>query len=156
MRQSISNLCVAVLLATGAALAAQTPAAPAAAKGGDTVLLGCIRSTRADAGNADPKGNVFTLEVTETAATTPSAAPTTSASTRTASAKTTYTLSAPEAVNLSRHLNHQVQLTGRMSAPATTTATPPPANAKPIPGGGGGHRTFEVTALKMIAACPTP
>lgn len=77
MHASLTHFSIAVALATGIPLLAQTPSpsaeqpptqkptSPAAAQAGETMLTGCLRSNRADQGPAHSKGVVFTLEVTE-------------------------------------------------------------------------------------------
>ena len=117
------------------------------------VLTGCLRSSAADTAVAGPSGRIFTLEVmeqprpgTDAVAGGAPAQPT----------KTTYSLSAPESLALAKHADHEVQLTGRLQAPAAAPSrpgAPPRDTAKPA--AGGGHRTFEVSALKMLGAkCP--
>ena len=185
MHASFTRFSIAVALATGIPLLAQTPSpstgqpptqkptSPATAQAGETMLTGCLRSSHADQGAADSKGVVFTLEVTEATGTRP--APSLEAGAPpppAAASKTTYTLNGPESLGLAKHVNHEVQLTGRMQAssatmrsterpqstpPATQTPSPTTGGAKPVAGGGGGHRTFEVAALKMVSAnCSQP
>jgi hypothetical protein len=121
----------------------------------DTVLTGCLKSHGADTAIAGPSGRLYTLEVMEVVKPT---GPTTSAPTGTppAASMTTYSLDNVGKVELEKHADHQVQLTGRLQAPskaAQTSAPAAPAGApagKPTPGGA--HRTFHVTGLKMIAA----
>jgi hypothetical protein len=50
-------------------------------------------------------------------------------------------------VNLAQHVNHQVELTGRVSPAAGGATTPPAAGTA-----GATRPTFTVTSLKMIAA----
>ncbi len=116
-----------------------------------TVLTGCLRSSAADTAVAGPSGRIYTLEVMEMPAKSATAS---SGSAPPAASKTTYSLSAAEAVGLAKHADHEVQLTGRLQAPTTTASTTSPAGApapERKPTAGGGHRTFEVTALKMIS-----
>ena len=117
-----------------------------------TVLTGCLRSSGADTAIAGPSGRLYTLEVID--APSPAATATTRASaTSPAPSKTTYSLSAVEAIGLAKHVDHQVQLTGQLQMPSTAVKETPGVAATPDrkPAPGGGHRTFEVTALKMIA-----
>ena len=140
----ILDVCVlSVALVSSPVLAQQ----PDVEKPPVTILTGCLRSSGADTAVAGPSGRLYTLEVTEvppppsaSAGTTPPVA-----------SKTTYSLAAAESVGLAKHADHEVQLTGRLQAPAaapSSTAKNPATQPKP----GGAHRTFEVTALKMIAA----
>ena len=139
-------LVFSLLVSAGSVLAQQ----PAAADKPPTMMLtGCLRSSGADTAIAGPTGRLYTLEVMEAPATPAPGATTSSAPSVTS--KTTYSLSAPESVGLAKHADHEVQLTGRLQAPAAPPAkqaSPSESPSKP----GGAHRTFEVTALKMIAA----
>ncbi len=176
MHRSVLHFSLALALASGTTLVGQAPPPvpqqpitqppatqpepkmPTTAQAGDTMLTGCLRSSRADTSTADSKGNVFTLEVTEAGATKPSPSPEAGAPSRPmAASKTTYTLSAAESLGLAKHVNHEVQVTGSMQGASTMAGRPqsstPAEGAKPMPGGG--HRTFQVSALKMISAnCP--
>ena len=121
----------------------------------ETVLSGCLRDARADTTNADPKGVIYTLEAAaSTSSTTP--APISGAAQAAAVAKTRYALSVDGSVDLSKHVGHHVQLTGKLLSEQRTSqnaSAPAPTAAKPLPGAA--HRTFQVTGLKMIAAkCP--
>jgi hypothetical protein len=61
-----------------------------------------------------------------------------------------YTLRAESAsVNLAQHVNHQVELTGRVS-PAASGGAAPPAAGTPAPSAA--RPTLTVTSIKMIAA----
>ena len=180
MHKSLTHFSITIALVTGIPLLAQTappstgqpptqkPTTSATAQAGETMLTGCLRSNRADQGAADSKGVVFTLEVTEATGARPAPSEAGAPSPPTGASKTTYTLQGPESLGLAKHVNHEVQLTGRMQAPSSTMpaterpqSTPPPAPS-PSPGaktaaGGGGGRTFEVAALKMVSAnCSQP
>jgi hypothetical protein len=124
--------------------------APAAEAQPVTVLTGCLRSSGADTAVAGPSGRIYTLEVVEPPAkssTTPSTATNPPVAT-----KTTYSLAAAESLGLAKHVDHEVQLTGKLQAPSTAATPPAPGpGTDRKPTAGGGHRTFEVTALKMIA-----
>jgi hypothetical protein len=129
----------------------QSPAAESAQP--VTVLTGCLKSHGADTAVAGPTGRLYTLEVVE--AIKP-AGPTTSTPTGTpqAASTTRYSLDNVGKVELEKHADHQVELTGKMQAPSkaaqsSAPGSPTPAAATPTPGGG--HRTFHVTGLKMIA-----
>jgi hypothetical protein len=122
---------------------------PATEKPPVTVLTGCLKSSGADTAIAGPSGRLYTLEVVEPPPQT--AASSTSAAAPVAS-KTRYSLSAAESVGLAKHVDHEVRLTGSLQAPSPSTAAKPGAPAKDAPKPGGAHRTFEVTALEMIAA----
>ena len=121
----------------------------------ETVLTGCLKSHGADTAIAGPSGRLYTLEVVEMVK---PAGPTTSTATGTppAGSITTYSLDNVGKLELEKHADHQVQLTGRMQAPsnAAQTSAPvaPPGAPAVKPSAGGGHRTFHVTGLKMIAA----
>jgi hypothetical protein len=112
-----------------------------------TLLTGCLVSSGADTAVAGPSGRLYTLEVLE-APSQPS--PSATGTTPPVASKTTYSLSAPESLNLAKHDGHEVQLTGSLQAPApqATPGTGGATTSKP----GGAHRTFNVTALKMVAA----
>ena len=125
---------------------------PESAPPPETMLTGCLKSHGADTAIAGPSGRLYTLEVMETVE---SASATTSTPTGTppSTSTTTYSLDNVGKVELDKHADHQVQLTGRMQAPskaAQEKAASASPTAKPSPGGG--HRTFHVTGLKMIAA----
>lgn len=126
--------------------AAQQPAAEQ--KPPITLLTGCLVSSGADTAVAGPSGRLYTLEVLETPAQPSSSAAGTPPP---VASKTTYSLSAPESLNLAKHDGHEVQLTGSLQAPSPQ-ATPGAAGAATPSKPGGAHRTFNVTALKMIAA----
>lgn len=111
-------------------------------------LTGCLRSSGASTAVAGPSGRIYTLEVVDPPSA--SAATTTGANPPMAS-KTTYSLSAAESLQLEKHADHEVQLTGRRQAPATAAAKTPGAKPADPPAPGGGHNTFNVTALKMIS-----
>jgi hypothetical protein len=147
---------LASTILVGPASAAVGPQKPPteSAESPETLLTGCLKSHGADTAIAGPSGRLYTLEVVETveapAATTstPTGTPPPGAS------KVTYSLSNEGKIDLEKHADHQVQLTGRMQAPsqaAQEKADRPGAPAtRPEPGGA--HRTFRVTGLKMIAA----
>jgi hypothetical protein len=132
-------------------------------------LTGCLISTP----NPDPAGSVgkppiYTMEVAASspapASGTSTASPTGKAPSSSSAAKpTVYTLSAAESIGLAKHVNHLVEVTGRLqTTQSQSTAKVPPATAgakpaEPESKAGGAHNTFEVTALKMVSAsCKQP
>lgn len=131
---------------------AQTPAGDKPAQP-EMMLTGCLRSSGADTAVAGPSGRLYTLEVLETvrpAGTAPDAPPP-------APTKTTYSLALAPGLELEKHADHEVQLTGRLQAPSTARSdragapgAPGSSPQKPTPGGG--HRTFQVSAVKMVSA----
>ncbi len=182
MHKRFTQLSLAVLLAGGVPLLAQNPSQPPGqppqtppatqrptteqptstmVAGAETTLTGCVRTQRADAGSADTKGNIYTLELSsgagrgEGAASGGTAA--TGAARAAATAEMTYTIAAPESVAIGKHVGHQVELTGRvqpaMGSRGAAAGVGAATATKPEPGGA--HRTFQATALKMISAkCP--
>jgi hypothetical protein len=146
-----------VSLALCDAASAQQPAVTEPRPPADTILTGCLRSSGADVAVAGPSGRLYTLEVTEAAK--PSTEATAAGATTGSGSKVTYSLSVPSSIDLEKHADHEVQLTGRLQPPSTprppagsptTTAAP---SQKPQPGGA--HRTFQVASIKMISAkCP--
>jgi hypothetical protein len=115
-----------------------------------TVLTGCLKSSGAATEVAGPSGRLYTLEVTETSTAPPTTA--TAGSTPPVASKTTYSLSAPTSIDLEKHADHQVELTGSLQAPSPPATPRPGATPAQPTKAGGAHRTFEVKALKMIAA----
>lgn len=138
-----------VFLMSGVPLVAQQPAARQGSPTDAQTLTGCIRSMRADTTAADTKGHIYTLEVMDT----PSRGATeVGAPAPGTSGPITYALSAPDSVGLGKHVGHQVQLTGALKAPAAQApVSGPPTTSAPGAQPGTPHRTFEVSALKMIA-----
>jgi hypothetical protein len=143
----ILNISVVALAVVSVQVSAQQPAN--SEKPPVTLLSGCLKSSAADTAVAGPSGRIYTLEVID--APPPVAAATSTASSNPpVASKTTYSLAAAESLGLAKHVDHEVELTGTLQAPAATTARPAskePSAAKP----GGAHRTFEVTAVKMLA-----
>ena len=146
MRITITSLVSLLLVAAPAQ--AQQPAAQE--KPPTTVLTGCLKSSGADTAVAGPSGRIYTLEVTE-APPAAAAATATATSNPPVASKTTYSLSAAESLGLAKHVEHEVELTGRLQAPAATTTTPAATTPASPPKAGGAHRTFEVSAVKMVA-----
>src|SRR5687767_935450 len=139
MPNRFTQLSLAVLLAGGVPLLAQSPSQPPGqppqtppatqrpttekptstmAAGAETTLTGCVRTQRADTSAADTKGNIYTLEVSPGAGRGEGAAsggtPTTGAAAAAATAKMTYTIAAPDSIGIGKHVGHQVELTGRV------------------------------------------
>ena len=146
--ERLTLTCAAVLVT--ATTFAQPPARPETPP--TQILTGCLRSSAADVAVAGPSGRIYTLEVVEQrrpAADTPAGGAT--------ATKITYSLSVPESLPVNQHADHEVELTGRLQAPVAPAARPgqpvDPGSAKPT--AGGGHRTFVVSALKMVKdKCP--
>lgn len=113
-----------------------------------TVLTGCLRSSGASTEVAGPSGRIYTLEVVQPP---PASGATTTGANPPMPSKTTYSLSAAASLELEKHADHEVQLTGRLQAPASTPAKTPGGKPVDPPAPGGGHNTFNVTALKMIS-----
>ncbi len=159
------TLCLVLFGLGVGANAGQAPATPTKATTQPTVLSGCLLDSRADTTTADAKGVIYTLDVADTAgaaeaasiAPAKPASPATGSAARSAAvAKTRYALSTEGAqkVDLSKHVGHHVELSGRLltTDQGNASAKPAPA-AKPLPGAA--HRMFHVSALKMIAPkCP--
>ena len=155
MKRRFSTMALLVICASGVSLGAQVSKEQATAKTGATqALSGCLQSSRADTTTADPKGVIYTLDVAESPAAPATGATAGSSSARAAAvAKTRYSLSADPSMDLSKHVGHHVQLTGRLQPPPGKDQASTGAGAKPLPGAA--HRMFQVTGLKMIAAkCP--
>lgn len=169
MRRRLWQVGIAMFLMSGLPLAAHTGGGSASQQPPSTgtaqqpskgqpsntdnqTLTGCIRSTRADTTAADAKGNIYTLEVTDT----PSRGSTeVGAPAPGTSGPITYALAVPDAIGVAKHVGHQVQLTGTLKPPSAAAGGGTPTTAAPGAKPGHMHRTFEVTALKMISAkCP--
>jgi hypothetical protein len=116
----------------------------------ETVLTGCLRSHGADTAIAGPSGRLYTLEVVEMAQPA-SPTPSTPTGTPLTASATTYSLDNIGNVELEKHADHEVELTGRMQTPSKAQMTSPTGQAIKL-SPGGGHRTFHVMNLKMIAA----
>jgi hypothetical protein len=134
-----------VLALSLSTFASQQPAKPD--QQAVVVLTGCLRSDAADPAIAGPEGRIYTLEVMDAAGEVAGTS-TTAASPQPAS-KTTYSLAAAPAIGLAKHVGHEVQLSGTLRVPAATASPSRDAQAKPARGGG--HRTLNVTSLKMVA-----
>lgn len=140
-------------VAAGGSAEFQNPSTEAATPS-EAVLTGCLKTHGADTAVAGPSGRLYTLEVMEVVDSATAATTSTPPGTPAPMSSTTYSLDNVGKVDLDKHAGHQVQLTGRMQAPSKaareSAAAGAPAATKAV--AGGGHRTFHVTALKMIAA----
>jgi hypothetical protein len=145
-----------VLISAAAALmmavslaAAQQPPKPDPAHQPERTLQGCVRAERADSKNPDDTRIIYRLEVVEA----PAAA---ARDTKPGERKTvSYELSAAEAMAVSKHVGHEVQVTGELLLPpglAPGAGGQPPAERKSLPLPGEAKGTFKVTSLKMLAA----
>lgn len=110
-----------------------------------TVLSGCLRQSRADTTTANEKGVIYTLEA-ETQKLPTSPPPEGSGPVTTTGR---YALSFEESVDLSKHVNHHVEVRGRMLPKSDTGPSSGSAASKPLPGAA--QQMFHVTALKMIS-----
>jgi hypothetical protein len=181
MQRRLGLFCATALLAGSTSLLAQTGAPATAAPStqppspdraaaqagaqGTATVSGCLRTMRADTSVADPKGQIYTIEVVKEGGAASDERGTPVPGT---AAPLTYTLNAAESVGLAKHVGHYVQLTGRVRPVAATTgaaASGTTGTAKPATGAAttsaapgakpGAAQTFDVTGLKMIAAkCP--
>ena len=148
-------LTAALALSPFAALAAQ---APAPAPTPQVTLTGCLRSSAVGDGKTGSQAVVYTLDVS--AARGEKGGKGTTSSTPLTPAL--YTLVAARDVALAGHVNHRVELKGRMREGQTTTTgipgKPSPEAAEVAdPTAAAASRTFEVESLKMISAtCPVP
>lgn len=141
----MSTYTVALLIAcvsvTGVGLAAQRPDTPA------KVLTGCLREGRADTATANVKGVIYTLEARREILPT-SPAPEGSGPVE---ASGRYALSFAESVDLSKHVDHQVEVRGHVvPRPATQPSAAQAPAPKPLPGAA--QQMFHVTEIKMLSA----
>ena len=131
-----------------AQVASQSPPSPPA----HVTIAGCLKASPNPSGVPDPI--TYTLEPIETAAPTAPASSTGALADKTA---TRYTLTSSAAIAFKPHVGHKVEITGHLkdlsAGKSDAKVAGQPASKPPEPGGA--HNTFEVTALKMIAAaCP--
>jgi hypothetical protein len=134
--------------------ASTTPQKPSAAaqksSEGERVFTGCLRQSRADTTTANAEGEIYTLEVTPD----PKATSSPPESSTPAGSKVRYALSFAQPTDLSKHVNHQVQVTGRV-LPATQAGGSDSGakSAKPLPGDA--QQMLQVSAFKHVAPkCP--
>lgn len=150
------HACVLAILAaaTGASVAAnvQLPGQTPPSSPAQMTITGCLKASPNPGGV--PDSTTYTLEPIEVAAPTVPASPTATPAAKTA---TRYTLTSSAGVALKPHAGHKVEISGHLKdlseGKADTKAAGEPASKPREPGGA--HNTFEVTALKMVAAgCP--
>lgn len=138
---------------SGALAAAQTPGRPAPSQPAHMTIAGCLKSSPNPSGVPDT--TTYTLEPIEPAK---PKMPTSSQPEPPAGKPVTrYTLTSSAAVDFKPHVGHKVEITGHLKdlSPAKPDPTAPPDPATKPPQPGGAHNTFEVTALKIVAAtCP--
>lgn len=126
----------------------------------ESKVTGCLRT----AGGSEAAGTQAVVYTLDTAATASGSAPNSPAGPpagspgtlrQTAQAKKgpSYTLKAPESIGLAKHVNHTVELTGRLQHPPAATGR---ASSQPAPEPSGAAdaaaQVLEVTALRMVSA----
>ena len=162
--RTLTAFVVTFVASVGVSSSAQTPVprqpAPttpgSSSQTGQMTILGCLRASTNP--TMEMKGTIYTLETMEKSTGATTATPTVSGKEKEAAPKTAsrYTLVAAESIGLAKHVDHQVELTGRLTEPPASAAAPT-AERRPGEGTqktgptGGAHNTFEVTALKMIS-----
>lgn len=168
MKRDVRRIVAVVLSSASVAwtlpLASQGAARPPeqTSQAAEMTVLGCLRG--ATNPTMEMKGTIYTLELIEKSTPPPGATGSTAGAREQEAAPKTasrYTLVASESVGLAKHVNHRVELTGRLkAAPAPSSASTPEraqGQGKPPqpPPPGGAHNTFEVSALKMVSpSCP--
>jgi hypothetical protein len=143
---------LAAVTAAISAAYAQVPGQSAASPAPMTIT-GCLNASPNPSGVPDT--TTYTLEPIQAAAPT---APSPSTGAPPAKTATRYTLTSSAGVAFKPHVGHKVEISGHLK---DLNAAKPDAKAagepvsKPPAKPGGAHNTFEVTALKMVAAaCP--
>lgn len=132
----------------GTGVLAQTPQqTPQPSTSEGTVLRGCLRQGRADTTTANAKGIIYTLEVTSEKLPT---SPPPEGSGPAKAAVIRYALSFDKSVDLSKHVNHRVEVKGRTMPRPGNTAAGGATDAKPLPGAA--EQMFDVAAVTMLAA----
>jgi hypothetical protein len=134
---------------------AQTPppGSGAAPAGKPLIVTGCLRSTpNPDPAGAAGKMPIYTIEAVPDPPAPPQPTGTSKPGSPTTALKpTVYTLSAAESIGLAKHVDHRVELTGKLQSPAAPKAEATETKS------GGAHNTLEVTALKMVStSCNQP
>jgi hypothetical protein len=165
MHNSVTALTVASLFCAGVSVFAQAgaqstaPLPDSSSRQSDMVITGCLKSSSSDAARGAtvytlegrmPRQDIYPPRAKPAAedATAPHATPITPANTM-------FSLSALPSVSLADHVGHTVELAGRMQpaqSGAVGTAGTAGAQAQTqavIPGGA--HKTFEVSAVKMLS-----
>jgi hypothetical protein len=149
------------LVAVTGAMAGQVPGQSAPSPPAQMTIAGCLKASPNPSGVPDT--TTYTLEPIEAAPTAPAsstAAPAGKTATRPPAGKTAtvYTLTSSAAIAFKPHVGHKVEISGHLkelsAGKPDAKAAGEPASKPPEPPGGA-HNTFEVTALKMVAAvCP--
>ena len=143
--------------ATGAMAAAygQVPGQSAPSPPAQMTIAGCLKASPNPSGVPDT--TTYTLEPIEAVPAAPASstgAPAGKTATPAGKTGTLYTLTSSAAIAFKPHVGHKVEISGHLkelSAPDAKAAGEPALK----PPAGGAHNTFEVTALKMVAAvCP--
>ena len=168
MGRHIIAACGALAIA-GVTLAAQTPSpsqppspAPSAAAAGTVTIQGCLKpaSGSASTGAAGATGATgttgaapqFLLTDADIKSGSASGAAGTTGAPRTGAMDDEFVLRPDSAtVNLSQHLNHQVEVVGRM-APSGATTGAPTGTTGTAGAGAAAKPTLTVTSIKMLAA----
>ena len=168
MGRHIIAACGALAIA-GVTLAAQTPSpsqppspAPSAAAAGTVTIQGCLKpaSGSASTGAAGATGTTgaapqFLLTDADIKSGSASGAAGTTGAPRTGAMDDEFVLRPDSAtVNLSQHLNHQVEVVGRMAPSGATTGAPTGTTGTTGTAGAGAAAkpTLTVTSIKMLAA----
>ncbi len=167
MHFNLGRTVALVLASTAVAWPVPTSTSQAAGASGQTdqapqmTLLGCLRG--ATNPTMEIKGTIYTLEVIAKSTGTPGptvATPGAGDQAVAAKTPTRYTLVADESVGLTKHIDHRVEITGRLKAVSAPLSASTPERGQSqgkqqAPSLGGAHNTFEVSALKMVSAsCP--
>jgi hypothetical protein len=169
MRRTLCTISLVVLLGSGGALTAQSTSQPRPESTPppteEIKLSGCLKEAppSSDSGTDANTGKRFVLEVMAPHAGMPSAnrnpgttRPETPDQTTRAGEKETYALMAMGNVDLAKHVNHMVELTGtkaKMPAPASSPTAPSGSSSTASTGD---HPMFHVTALRMISTSCKP
>ena len=171
MGRHIIAACGALAIA-GVTLAAQTPSpsqppspAPSAAQAGTVTIQGCLKpaSGSASTGAAGATGTTgttgaaaqFLLTDADIKSGSATGAAGTTGAPRTGAMDDEFVLRPDSAsVNLSQHLNHQVEVVGRMAPSGATTGAPTGTTGTTGTAGAGAAAkpTLTVTSIKMLAA----
>ncbi|HVG85861.1 MAG TPA: hypothetical protein VM820_15145 [Vicinamibacterales bacterium] len=168
MGRHIIAACGALAIA-GVTLAAQTPSpsqppspAPSAAQAGTVTIQGCLKpaSGSASTGATGTTGTTgaapqFLLTDADIKSGSASGAAGTTGAPRTGAMDDEFVLRPDSAtVNLSQHLNHQVEVVGRMASSGGTTGAPTGTTGTTGAAGAGAAAkpTLTVTSIKMLAA----
>ena len=147
--------------ATGAMAAAygQVPGQSAPSPPAQMTIAGCLKASPNPSGVPDT--TTYTLEPIEAVPAAPASstgAPAGKTATPAGKTGTLYTLTSSAAIAFKPHVGHKVEISGHLkelsAGKPDAKAAGEPASKPPEPPGGA-HNTFEVTALKMVAAvCP--